>query len=316
MNPHDPNLVCTHCRGPLLRVADTLRCGPCDLEFPVADGIADFAEGAYYDQFSGDACAISCCQLCGLHNEEAGLTARIEDFYLPLVQGVLEETGRDRVRVLDSGCGNGLSVDLLSSDRIEAWGNDLSALRKWQWRERESRDRLVVADTRRLPFPDGFFDVVLSSGVLEHIGVDEIGGETYSVTPRPERDQVRLEFLQELTRVVRPDGILYLDFPNGAFPIDFWHGTVPGGARFHSLSEGFLPKTSEVRGYLRDLGRFDLRPLSPRTRLRMRQVGQHWYGRLLRMPMRALLGLMEVPGFRGLAASPLNPYLVLQIRPS
>ncbi|MEM9598236.1 MAG: hypothetical protein AAGD06_28490, partial [Acidobacteriota bacterium] len=73
---------------------------------------------------------------------------------------------------------------------------------------------------------------------------------------------------------------------------------------------------SEVRGYLRDLGRFDLRPLSPRTRLRMRQVGQHWYGRLLRMPMRALLGLMEVPGFRGLAASPLNPYLVLQIRPS
>ncbi|MEO1083880.1 MAG: methyltransferase domain-containing protein [Acidobacteriota bacterium] len=173
----------------------------------------------------------------------------------------------------------------------------------------------MVADTLALPFPDGYFDVVLSSGVIEHIGVDERGGEEYWVAPRPDRDERRLEFLGELLRVTSRDGVFCLDCPNGAFPIDFWHGTVPGGARFHSLSEGFLPKVREIRSYLRNFGEHRIVARSPRTRLRMKQVGRHLYGRLLRLPMVGLLRLMEVPGFRGLAASPLNPYLVLEITP-
>ncbi|MDA8020414.1 MAG: class I SAM-dependent methyltransferase [Thermoanaerobaculia bacterium] len=278
------------------------------------NGIADFSGGAYYDQFSGDEADLPELHRCGLCNESSGAEARIEDFYLPLIERHREYRQLDAVRVLDSGCGNGKSVELLSSPGIEAWGNDLSALRKWQWQDLDARDRLVVADTRKLPFPDEFFDVVLSSGVLEHVGVDEIGGESYSVAPRGSRDEERLAFLGELLRVVRSDGVMYLDFPNGSFPIDFWHGTVPGGARFHSLSEGFLPKTTEIRRYLGSLGGYELRPLSPRTRLRMRQVGQHWWGKLLRAPMRGLLWAMEQPGLEPLAASPLNPYLILEIR--
>jgi SAM-dependent methyltransferase len=73
------------------------------------------------------------------------------------------------LRVLDSGCGNGQAVDILNAAGFEAWGHDLSALRKWQWRTRARRDRLVVADGNALPFPAGFFDVIIASGVLEHV---------------------------------------------------------------------------------------------------------------------------------------------------
>lgn len=314
MQAAESPLVCPKCHVALTGVSAALECAECGSRYPVDGGVADFSGGTYYDQFSGDEDELAESHRCGLCNEDTGVEARIEDFYLPVIQRFREATGRDSVRVLDSGCGNGKSVELLAAPGVEAWGNDLSALRKWQWRELSARDRLVVADTRKLPFPDGFFDVVLSSGVLEHIGVDEIGGETYSVTPRASRDEERLAFLQELLRVMHPDGVMYLDFPNGAFPIDFWHGTVPGGARFHSLSEGFLPKTREIRSYLQNLGTYRLRPLSPRTRLRMRQVGQHWWGRLLRLPMQGLLRVMEQPGLGFLAASPINPYLVLSVK--
>ena len=311
-----PHLVCIDCRSALRRDGSVLQCNGCASWFQIEDDIADFARGAYYDQFDGDEGTLTECQTCGLCNEEFGARGRIEDFYLPLILSFRPESGPGQVRVLDSGCGNGLSVQLLRDAGVDAWGNDLSALRKWQWRNHPHRDRLVVADTGKLPFPDGYFDVALSSGVLEHIGVDEIGGETYSVTPRPERHELRSRFIRELLRVVRPGGVLYLDFPNGAFPIDFWHGTVPGGARWHSLSEGFLPKVGEIRGYLRETGDYKVSPMSPRTRLRMRQVGQHWWGRLLRLPMTSLLRLMEVPGFRWLASSGLNPYLVLRVERS
>ncbi len=217
--------------------------------------------------------------------------------------------------MLDSGCGNGESIDLLHRRGFEAWGHDLSALRKWQWRRRERRDRLVVADGATLPFPEGFFDVVIASGVLEHIGVSEEGGGQYRVRPLPDRDERRRAFLAELVRVVAPNGRLFLDSPNGSFPIDFWHGVTPGGARFHSPGEGFLPTVSQIRALCTRIDRrLAVSVLSPEGRLRFRQVSSHWYGRLLRAPMAALYRLMSRPLFRFLAATPINPYLVIEVR--
>jgi SAM-dependent methyltransferase len=216
--------------------------------------------------------------------------------------------------VLDSGCGNGLSVDLLSAAGVDAWGHDLSALRKWQWRQRRMRERLVVADATSLPFPDGFFDVVISSGVIEHIGVEERGNPRYSVTPLAGKEGMRIGYLRELLRVVRGGGRLIVDCPNGAFPIDFWHGDKAGGARWHSLREGFLPTFRDIaRWACAADGTARVGSLPTRGRLRFQQVGAHWYGRLFAIPMAVLLRIMEVPGLRWLARSPLNPYLVIEI---
>ncbi len=293
-------LVCPACHGALSTSSPGLTCDSCGRRFPVDDGIADFAEGVYFEDHP-DPGALSEDARRGMANENEG--RRIEDYYLP----ILRASGARRV--LDSGCGNGEAVDVLLAAGFDAWGHDLSAFRRWQWGARARRDRLVVADGLKLPFPDGFFDAVISSGVLEHVGVDERGGPgIYEVAPLPDRDARRAAFLSGLARVLGPGGTLYLDFPNGAFPIDFWHGTSAGGARVHSPFEGFLPKVTEIAALARTLGPgFRVSVRSPRRRLRFNQVGAHWYGRVFRAPVAGFYALTSVPGFTWLAGTPLNP---------
>jgi SAM-dependent methyltransferase len=264
----------------------------------VSEGIADFSGGAYYDSYVPGQ-ELTEEHRRGLEAEVFGSRWRIERYYAPkLAPGS---------RVLDCGCGNGVSVDVLMELGFDARGIDLSSLRKWQWRERAHRDRLAVASALRLPFADGAFDAVLSSGVIEHIGVAEEGGATYSVTPLPDRDALRRAYVAELLRVTRPGGSVFVDCPNGAFPIDFWHNAVGGRARFHRLDEGFLPTASEIGSYAEGAA---VQGHSPHRRFAFRQVGRHWYGRLLAPVMSAVFAL----GGRLLARTPLNPYLVLEIK--
>ena len=314
MTPSRVELACPRCKGKLAGRGSALECSSCARTYPVDDGIVDFSEGHYYDNFPGPE-VLSESHLAGLANEKEA--ARIEDYYLSRLAAVADRIGTPGypLRVLDSGCGNGEAVGVLGAHGIDAWGHDLSALRKWQWRESPDRHRLVVADGASLPFEDASFDAVLASGVLEHIGVEEQGGETYRVRPLPGRDEARRGFLAELARVLAPEGSLFLDFPNGAFPFDFWHGPTPGGARYHSTREGFLPRVAEVRSLCRSIDpRLTVEARSPKGRLRFRQVSAHWYGRAFRPPMMALQRLMSTRAFGFLAGSPLNPYLVLEVR--
>jgi SAM-dependent methyltransferase len=308
--------VCPSCRGPLARTSELLRCEDCGTCYELEDGIADFSGGHYYDNFVPGQ-ELSAEQVAGLDEEFSGAVSRIQDFYLPLLRLLIRKSNApiEPVRVLDCGCGNGLTVDLLNTGGFETWGSDYSALRKWQWTSRKYRSRLSVADGSRLPFRDGYFDAVISSGVLEHIGVEEFGGERYVVRPLPDRDARRQAYLRELLRVLAPGGRIWIDFPNGAFPIDFWHGTTAGvGARWHSASEGFLPTIREVRRDLKAVApRFIVKALSPHGRLGLKRIRKHWYGRVLNLPARLYLWVMTLPGPSLLAGTRLNPFLVLEI---
>jgi SAM-dependent methyltransferase len=299
---------------------EALRCRACDRRFPYSDGIADFSEGRSWDDFVAEQ-KLPAEHHRWLEEEVSGARLRIRDYYLPRLDALAKPglPGANVLRILDCGCGNGLSVDLLNDAGYDAWGNDLSNLRKWQWRERKNRDRLFAGDGSRLPFADGFFDVVISSGVLEHIGVRESGAPRYSVEALPERDALRRAFLGELVRVLAPEGRIWLDFPNGAFPIDFWHGTQKWGLRLHSRQEGFLPTAPEVRRHLaRSAGELRVRALGPAGRLHFQRIRRRWYGRLLSRPVAIFLSILGLPGMGALAASAINPYLVLEItrRPS
>lgn len=292
---------CPACIGAL---TEELHCVRCNVTYPVRDDIAEFSGGRYYDQFD-ESTVLTGEHREALDREMDGAVARIRDYYLPKV-------GASPLRVLDAGCGNGVSVDLLCEAGHDAYGIDLSALRRWQWRERRHRDHLAVADGAQLPFADGFFDVVLCSGVLEHIGVAELGGERYQVTVLPERDAARRAFLSSLLRVLKPGGALYLDFPNGAFPIDFWHNARGGAARFHSPREGFLPTVREVEVLARTIdSQISVRSISPNGRLRFRQVRQHWYGHVFAAPMQLFFSLMDWAPV--LTRTTLNPFLVLRL---
>ncbi|MGZ7039188.1 MAG: methyltransferase domain-containing protein [Thermoanaerobaculia bacterium] len=296
-------LVCVACRRDLVREPAALRCSSCGVSYPVRDDIADFSGGKYYDSFHEDD-ELREPHARGLEHEVAGAETRARYYAKLIPKGA---------RVLDCGAGNGLTVEHLRAAGFEAWGNDSSALRKWQWRERSARDHLVVADGAHLPFPDGFFEAVICSGVLEHIGVDEMAVPHYRVTPRATRDDERATFIRELLRVVAPGGSLFLDFPNGAFPIDFWHGSSPAAARFHRRDEGFLP----AMPYLKRLfGGMRVTALGPHGRLKFRQVSGRWYGRVFSPLMRLFFAAMDLPVLRSLAGSPLNPFLVVKVQAS
>lgn len=294
-------LRCPVCRGALRREGETLHCAGCGAAYPCSGGIADFSRGNYYDEFESED-QLAAEHRLGLAAEVAGARWRIEKFYAP-------KLAQSRA-VLDAGCGNGVSVDVLNALGHEAWGIDLSALRKWQWLQRERRDRLAVASALELPFESGVFDAVISSGVIEHIGVAEKGGERYEVRPLPERDALRENYVRELMRVVRPGGKVFIDCPNGAFPIDFWHSTVGGSARFHARDEGFLPAFDDIRRLVKHVAPgASVRALSPHRRFAFKQVGRHWYGKLMALPMTIFFAIAG-----GLFASTaINPYLVVEI---
>jgi len=286
-----------------------VRCTGCGREYPSEGGIIDFAPGEHYDRFAPTD-EVSEEHRRGLELEIEGSRRRILDYYLPLIRSVAPGARR----VLDCGCGNGVSVETLLAHGYDAWGNDLSELRAWQWRQSPIPDRLVVANALTLPFPDASFDVVISSGVIEHIGVEEMAVPRYSVRALPDRDERRLAFIRELGRVLAPGGELFLDCPNGAFPIDFWHGDATGGARWHSTREPFLPRYAEIRALAREaFPGARVSALSPYRRLQFKQASRHLHGRLLAPLGNVLFRAMTLPPLRWLAKSAINPFLVVRI---
>ena len=61
----------------------------------------------------------------------------------------------------------------------------------------------LVAGTE-LPFGDGFFDLVISNHVVEHVG----------------NMDAQLQHLREIFRCLEPGGVLYFSVPNKWFPVE------------------------------------------------------------------------------------------------
>jgi len=107
-------------------------------------------------------------------------------------------------RVLDAGCGLGLAL-IACAKRLttgQAIGIDLWSAKDLSWNDPENtranaeaegvadRAEVMSGDIRRLPFPDGWFDAVVSMTVI------------HNIPSRAGRDQA----LRELVRVLKPGG--------------------------------------------------------------------------------------------------------------
>ncbi|MEA3364479.1 MAG: methyltransferase domain-containing protein [Candidatus Hydrogenedentes bacterium] len=93
-------------------------------------------------------------------------------------------------RILDVGCGSGRFIaDLSSGFGVDIRPEKLRYMRSFN-------PLLVAADGLSLPFPDQSFECVVSSEVIEHIP-NENG-----------------RFIDELTRVLKPGGVLVLGTPD------------------------------------------------------------------------------------------------------
>lgn len=108
-------------------------------------------------------------------------------------------------RCLDLGCGIGRHVMFAARMGLDAHGVDLSheAIRVARdWATREGIDhvteRLVQGDIRALPWRDGFFDVVVSHGVLDSMHFD-----------------IAKAAVREVSRVLDDGGLFYCDLISG-----------------------------------------------------------------------------------------------------
>jgi SAM-dependent methyltransferase len=305
-------LKCPNC-GAVLELGDALGvvCA-CGARYPrLESGGLDFLQGASFADFQLD--ENDSVQRSALEKENEGITARIENFFLPLIGRYAQVSGKpiSQIAVLDIGCGNGLSVDILRRQAINAWGVDAGRARHDQWRQRGSGKHLISANALRLPFQDASFDVVLSSGLIEHIGIHEEEGRRYHSYRLSDCEAKRIQFVREMVRMMKDDGFLLLDHPHGAFPADFWHGGAPGSLRWHKPSKDMLPRFAEIANYFRIAdASLILASLSPSQRLTFKKVGMHWYGRVFAPFMKFWLKILDRRALSFMARSFLNPYLV------
>jgi ubiquinone/menaquinone biosynthesis C-methylase UbiE len=125
---------------------------------------------------------------------DQGVQVAFRDVFPALVAD-LEPGLQGARRILDVGCGPG-QFTILVAERVpgaEVWGVDVAPTMIELAREHARRsavtDRLhfAVADVARLPFPDGLFDAVLSSGSIKHWPDQEVA-------------------LREIHRVLAPGG--------------------------------------------------------------------------------------------------------------
>jgi len=216
--------------------------------------------------------------------------------------------------MLDIGCGNGYAVAEWRRRGVKTVGVDYSFYRASRWLAERSGNALVIADATALPFRSDYFQSTYSSGLIEHVGVDEQGGDVYRVTARPEKHELRQRAVREMCRVTASQGSVILDFPNGMFPIDFWHGTSLAAFRVHRLPDTLNPSVWEIGRYLPGS---ELTILPLRNRLRFKQISKKWWGRLLHGPVEAFIRLLDLlPRFGSAFHGILYPFIVIRIRPA
>ena len=134
-------------------------------------------------------------------------------------------------RVLDVGCGTGRGVADFTDEAEFAVGidasHDMLSLARGKM-PRAQRSGLAVAHAQRLPILEGSFDVVISLHFLHLFRVDQ-----------------QRAMVAEMKRVVKPGGILVLEFGNGL------HGIGVGlYKRWKRNERGPLPR--EIRSIIGD----------------------------------------------------------------
>lgn len=146
------------------------------------------------------------------YNEASDIYDTYEGLFFPYLFGRIQQVLQERfmpslprgAKVLDVGCGTGQQTRLFRQRGYEVVGIDISAGLVKVACKKLGENVCLVSDACRLPFPDGYFDAVSSAGsTLNHI---------------PDYDL----FFNEITRVLKPGGFIFLESDNKWRPDMLW----------------------------------------------------------------------------------------------
>ena len=301
-------LICPRCgAGGLVARGDGLACRGCGAAYGRENGFLNLLKDPR-DRFADDS---GCCDH---ENEERSNALTTQSYYLPLWARLKRRLadGNRPLRVLSAGCGVGVDVDIHCDHGLDAWGIDCGG-RVAHWPQRRRRSRLLIANVKAVPFATGSFDVVKTDCLLPHVGV---AGDTTRVVPT--YGEQRLAVARELTRVVRPGGLLIMANPNRLCPIDLFHkGQMKGGrglGRFHSPRERFLLAFEDYRHlFVESCCCAAIETLPIAHYWNFSTMSTHPLRRHLVPLLKAYFALLSVPALPALRRSPLNPWLMVAV---
>lgn len=133
-----------------------------------------------------------------LDNKNSGCLAEYSDqFSVRAIGGYLDQL-KGAKKILDVGCADGKLLAKFRN-RHQLYGVDIST-RFVKYAKKNGLNAQVADLERKIPFQDGFFDVVVIHHVLEHILDTD-------------------NFLAECNRVLKKSGAILLTFPNVSSPL-------------------------------------------------------------------------------------------------
>lgn len=119
---------------------------------------------------------------------------------VPAVEKIYRKikTAASGQRFLDAGCGKGELLYFMARKNYKVFGIDYSKAAIKMSTDflnyHKTKATVFIADVRKIPFEGNFFDIVISTDVIEHL----------------DDNQAVIQFLREMYRVLKPMGKLYI----------------------------------------------------------------------------------------------------------
>ena len=135
------------------------------------------------------------------------------------------------LKILDIGCGNGEISTFFAGIGNDVYGVDLVDQRNEPTTDDYS---FSLVDSEGLPFESALFDIVISHHVIEHTS-----------------DQGR--HLDEMRRVLSPNGVAYLATPNRSSPLMEGHVGNNSVLRYRNMTPLFVRHGFRVSEYATDI---------------------------------------------------------------
>lgn len=122
-------------------------------------------------------------------------------------------------RILDAGCGTGRNLQVIRDNITDgAFGFDIASAASAFW-SRRGLDKVCLASANEIPYRSGYFDAVVSVDMLECDAVDE-----------------SLAF-QEMSRVLKPEGLMVLVVPAYDWLMSEEHHKAVGASRRYNVKK-------------------------------------------------------------------------------